>query len=147
MCDCETSTDGSAKTQCKPSEKKPWHPNGDLCEKCKCIYEDGQSRKECVKTTCSKCKAVSKNRIQVFDFTTHRQKWHFDKCITQNVIPLIYFGKFRIKTVLDWLERLVQDESYLKNYFTFKVTIVLIDKSLMLLWIFAHSPLIWDNDD
>ena len=59
MCACVESSDGSAKTECKPSGKKPWHPNGDLCEKCKCVNEDGQNRKECEKTTCQKCMDVS----------------------------------------------------------------------------------------
>merc|ERR1719494_903798 len=35
---------------------KRWNPNGDLCETCKCIIgTEGESKKECEKTECSKC--------------------------------------------------------------------------------------------
>ena len=52
--------DDGAKTKCKPFDKKPWNPNGDLCETCKCVHKnDGSNIKECEKKTCPTCKAVS----------------------------------------------------------------------------------------
>merc|ERR1719494_491283 len=60
VCNCEKAADGSAKTSCKPSGKTPWNPNGDLCEKCKCVHKDGQNIKECEKTTCPTCEADEK---------------------------------------------------------------------------------------
>ena len=52
-------SDGAAETKCKPTGKQPWNPNGDLCETCKCIIgTEGESKKECEKTECSKCNDV-----------------------------------------------------------------------------------------
>ena len=59
MCKCEKAADGGAKTSCKPSGKAPWKPNGDLCTLCKCVVGADGSKKECEKTTCTKCSDVS----------------------------------------------------------------------------------------
>ena len=61
ICGCEKDSSGAAVTKCEELGKEAWHPDGDLCEKCKCVVgSDGTISKQCEKQTCSKCNDVSK---------------------------------------------------------------------------------------